>query len=140
MPDLRQQHRAQYRAVGMLGLTAFLLLLPGGVLSLLEGWLPMFEAAPDLQVGSSDKLVHGALFALCGYTAMRAWDRSAESWLYILFALSGFGAVTEILQLAVPGRAASAGDLLADVLGALAGIALGRHRNLHRSRPPDTDL
>ena len=139
MPDPRQRHRLQYQALGMLGVTTLLLLLPGGVLSLLEGWLPAIEA-PVLQTGSSDKLVHGVLFALCGFTAMRAWGRSAERWIYVFLALSGYGAATEILQLAVPGRAASAGDLLADVLGALAGIALGYHRNRRRESAPATGL
>ncbi len=119
----------------MLGITALLLLLPAGVLSLLTGWLPLVDA-PALHAGSSDKVVHGALFALCGYTAMRAWGHGAESWIYVFLALAGYGAATEILQLAVPGRAASAGDLLADVLGALAGIGLARQRNQPPAMPP----
>lgn len=77
-----------------------------------------------------DKLAHFFEYAVLGFLALRhqrcAVARSPQSSL-VRVALLGVlvGSVDECYQYLIPGRSTDAADLVADVLGALAGAALG---------------
>lgn len=78
--------------------------------------LPVFEA--------SDKVQHFAAFmALGGVGALAFPGRRALVWLVI--ALFAFGCLLEGLQLLVPSRQASLGDVIANSLGIVAGLGSG---------------
>ncbi len=78
--------------------------------------LPVFEA--------SDKVQHFAAFMALGAIGTLAFPgRRAMLWLMI--ALFAFGCLLEGLQLFVPSRQSSLGDVIADSLGIAAGIASG---------------
>jgi len=137
MPDPAVRHAGRYRAaqwqaIAALSLTAALLLLPGSALAALADWLALADT-PAPQVSGSDKFVHALLFGLCGLTSLRAWGDRRTHAVRTALALALFAVATETLQLWVPGRSASLGDLVADLLGVLAGMGLAAWTM--RSRP-----
>lgn len=86
-------------------------------------WLPMAAALDAADATAySDKLVHASLFAVLGCLAARSWLQPGQRWRVVL-ALLLLGGLIEALQAVIPGRSASLGDWLADVLG-LAGSLL----------------
>ncbi|RID99981.1 hypothetical protein D3F03_06295 [Simplicispira hankyongi] len=86
-------------------------------------WLPMATVLDAADATAySDKLVHASLFAVLGGLAARSWQQGRQRW-WAVAALLLLGALTEVLQSAIPGRSASLGDWLADALG-LAGSLL----------------
>lgn len=98
---------------------AFLLLVPSPVGGPSPRW---FAALERLQ---ADKLVHLTLF---GVQAMlgRRWARAASlraPGLWALAATVAYGALTELLQLHVPGRDGDLFDLAADGIGAALAVA-----------------
>lgn len=82
------------------------------------------RAVPNVGFSGIDLIVHVTVFGLWGVAVGREFPRVA------LGALIGAGAalavVTEVTQIMVPGRAFSWWDLLADALGATAGLILAR--------------
>ena len=71
-----------------------------------------------------DKLYHFGLYAILAILAMRSRRGSAFAvWSVLLFCVA-YGASDEFHQWFVPGRTASVWDLLADSLGAGAGVLL----------------
>jgi len=127
-------------AVLALGLTLLLLAMPGSVLTgllagvqaamqpvlaLLESWLQRWWARPATDgwqlVLPLDKAIHFLLFAWCGYWVTRGW-LGVYSWPGLLLALLAYGVFTELIQLLVPGRGLSVGDMIADALGAATGL------------------
>jgi VanZ family protein len=78
-----------------------------------------------------DKLVHALLFAVLALTGRWAGIRRPV----LTGLLVGYAAVSEVVQgLAPLARSASVGDVLADVVGLLAGLTVWAV--LHRSAPP----
>jgi VanZ like family len=68
-----------------------------------------------------DKVVHGLLFLALAFTGRWAGIRQS----LLGAALVGYAVVSELVQGLTPlARSASVGDLLADVVGVLAGLAL----------------
>ncbi|MFM7507399.1 MAG: VanZ family protein [Rubrivivax sp.] len=65
-----------------------------------------------------DKLRHLAVFGVLAWVALQGWARAPAR---VAAALLAYGVFIELVQSRVPGRHASAADVLADV----AGIALG---------------
>jgi len=106
-------------------LTVGLLLAPGDAVQELQTFvrglfqLPVVAAVPG---GTADKWVHGVLFTLWGCSLRLGWRRVPAYALFALLLMAG--AVTETLQLRVPGRKASIADLAADLAGAASGLAL----------------
>jgi hypothetical protein len=82
------------------------------------------RAVLDLGFSGIDLVVHLVMFGAWGFWA--TMDLFTTSWYRIV----GFGlllaATTEILQIAVPGRYFSWWDVLADALGVVLGVTLGR--------------
>lgn len=74
-----------------------------------------------------DKFIHVALFAVCGASLVKGWARQIGRWQWLFLILLGYGVLTEFLQLFVPGRGASVGDLFADCVGAGVGIFWAYH-------------
>ncbi|MBI3962103.1 MAG: VanZ family protein [Deinococcus sp.] len=69
-----------------------------------------------------DKLTHALLYLPLGWLLARATGRAPVA----LAVAALYGASDEIHQYFVPGRAASLGDLAADLLGSALGAWLGR--------------
>lgn len=82
-----------------------------------------FDPKPPAGLDSGhDKLGHAFAFfvlAACAARAHPAWG----AWRLFAAALA-FGAFIELVQTQVPGRSAEWGDLLADAVGAVLGIAV----------------
>lgn len=117
-------------ALAWAGLVAALLTAPA---SALPGWGGWFSLGPWLDP-HLDKAGHFLLFAVLAALAARSFAapapagwrrplaRRPSTWAAIVAV--AYGGVTELLQLAVAGRGAEAGDLAADAAGALAAAAL----------------
>ena len=113
---MRPKHRSPLPAVVWAALVAAALLSPSDLTPGGSAW------GRWLAEHGGDKAVHGALFfgqALWLARALGSGTGSARPrWLAAgLSAL--YGALLELLQLAVPGRAFEVGDLLANAAGAL---------------------
>lgn len=68
-----------------------------------------------------DKTVHMVAFFVAGLTASLA----ARSVIWPVLTLAGLAGIVELLQIFVPGRSASAIDLVASMVGVVGGLALG---------------
>jgi VanZ family protein len=130
------RQRERRIALLALGLTLVLLAMPGSVLagvqavmepliSSLKAWKASWWPWPSSdEVGLElpvDKLVHFLLFVGCGYWVTRGW-LGVYSWPGLLLALLAYGVLTEVIQVFVPGRGLSVGDMMADALGAAFGL------------------
>lgn len=85
--------------------------------------LSLVPSGPPIAIGMSDKVAHFgayALLTLLGIPLVSAVGARA----FMVLSIVGLGAALEAVQALVPGREASRGDLVADALGALAGIVL----------------
>jgi VanZ family protein len=111
-PATVSRRRWRWLALGWAVVVAALLAIPGSELPSAPRWL----------VGA-DSAVHFALFAPLALLVRRACDarQRAALWprpvLAAALLASGWGAATEILQIAVPGRHAEWSDLVADAAG-----------------------
>jgi VanZ family protein len=116
-------------AVCALMVTLLVLLTPAPTLNAvsqwLRNWLVLVPAVQQIDAYRWDWLAHAALFAVCGWSLMRGWYGTRRAPLVFFGALIAYGLVTEWLQQYVPGRGADPTDLVADALGALAGIHVG---------------
>lgn len=85
-------------------------------------WLPFAATLDAANVSqNSDKLLHATLFGCMGFMAVRGWlHRRQLTW--VLLGVLWLAPQTEWLQAYVPGRGASLGDVLADVLGLAVGV------------------
>lgn len=126
---------ATYRLLALAALsgTGVLLLLPGGLLSGAGDWLAQWWpfAAPSGPTSSLpiDKVVHLALFSLCGLLVLRGWvTTSGDNWPRLFLLLLLFAVFTELAQYLVPGRSTELADVGADAAGAALGISWGLWR------------
>jgi len=91
-----------------------------------------------------DNLVHGAVYALLGaFVAVALGGPAAgrRAGLFALVVVVAYGFSDEWHQASVPGRQPSFSDLIADTLGAAAGILLVRRRARRKeSHGPDPSL
>lgn len=86
-------------------------------------WVPFAVQIDEADVThNSDKLVHATLFACMGFLAVRGWTQRRQL-LGVLLVVLWLAPQTEWLQTYIPGRGASLGDVLADVLGLAVGVA-----------------
>ncbi len=101
------------------------------------------QALPPLPGFHSDKLIHGAVYAILGVLLWRALGRTTTltgaPLLVVTVALATlYGASDEFHQLFVPGRMCDLRDAVADFVGALTGSLvaafLSAHRYQHRDR------
>lgn len=114
-----------------LGGTLLLLLLPGNCLEELQQSfynLWPWGRSTSLKFGRlpTDKLIHGSMFAVCGFLLVKGWSlriyQSARPWGLLL--LAGF--MTELLHMLLPGRSMELSDMLANALGSTTGMLLAR--------------
>lgn len=115
-------------------LLALLLLLPADVYEGAEGgWLEwILERGPLL-----DKVVHAVLFGVLAWLAFRSFDALGLSRTGLLAALvaSAYGAILDLAQSLVPGRATEGLDMIADTVGAICGAIMAHSIRLSSSRP-----
>lgn len=118
---------AKWKLMFLLALwvTLLLLLLPGGAILHLKiwvaSWLPYAQVLDDSGLtDNSDKWMHFSLFAVLGALAARIWwgQRALRAAALGLVALA---VGTECVQHFIPGRSASIGDLITDIVGLAAG-------------------
>ncbi len=106
--------------------------LIAGALILAATLLPTGGALSGCPLGMPCAVWHALLFALLGvpvalrYATSRAATRSPVRVLgMVLLAIWIFAAVTELAQGPIAGREPSLGDWIADMVGALIGLAVG---------------
>jgi len=78
---------------------------------------------PDAGIGL-DKALHGIPYTLLAYMAMGLFQKRRTA-LLLAAAMVPTGFLLEIVQSYIPGRTFSAGDMLANNLGVLAGLGMG---------------
>ena len=112
-------------AFGVVFVILFSLTLPGQWIELFQSfvhpWWPWPSSGLVCHDFPIDKLVHTFLFLLAAALFVRGWSELRKHWYLIALSLLLFGLLTEFIQRFVPGRNASLGDLVADIVG----IALG---------------
>ncbi len=92
-------------------------------------WLSSMES-PGIPLNVSDKLAHLAAYALLGALVLRAANGglgrpvSARAALFSFLLSAAYGVSDEWHQSFVHGRVASAGDVVADAMGAFLAIAV----------------
>jgi VanZ family protein len=123
-PELEAGHRARWARwrgpIGWLCFVSFALLVPADLFS--------FPSSVDSSI-AIDKLVHfGLFFGLSSswYLAIRIQGAGRVVWSFLLALCLGAG--LEILQTVLAWRSGEVSDVLADALGAVAGIAWSRWR------------
>lgn len=85
-------------------------------------WVPFAVEMDKADIThNADKLVHATLFACMGFLAVRGWTQRRQL-LGVLLGVLWLAPQTEWLQTYIPGRGASLGDVLADVLGLAVGV------------------
>ena len=91
--------------------------------------VPLADMGLRSPVRWADKGVHGLLYLVLGGlvgVALAVRGRAGiGSWTLALLSLALFAALDEVHQLWLPGRAASAADWVADVVGGTIGLGLG---------------
>jgi len=97
------------------------------------------DRLPAVDLWQLDKLVHGLLYAVLGWLSGRALSarcapERVTGWALFLAAvcLAGFGGLDEWSQRFSPGRMTSAADLVADAVGATAGLLAASRYYLRR--------
>jgi len=90
---------------------------------LLSAWSgPIPSGVPAI----NDKLVHGCLYAVLGWTLGYGWTRGpgrfSHAWMIAIGAL--YGATDEWHQIYVSGRVADVGDWFADLVGLVRGYGV----------------
>ena len=122
------QHTRWYRllALASIVIILFLLSLPGHWIALLQSWVQLWWPWSSSESISSnfpiDKLIHSIMFATCAALFMRGWPMFRQHWWAVCLLLFVYGLVTELIQRYVPGRSATLGDFLADVIGVVIGM------------------
>ena len=93
----------------------------------LTSWPSFGTSGP--QIPGLDKVAHFGLYAVLGYLVARALavPRTRVALFAALAGITVFGLLDEVHQAWIPGREASVGDWIADVLGAATGIITAAH-------------
>lgn len=81
-------------------------------------WQALTPSPIPLPGEDSDKLAHAGTFLLLAFLTDAAWPERPIGWRSLAL-LALYGAGIEIVQHAVPNRAMSAADLVADIVGLL---------------------
>jgi VanZ family protein len=79
-----------------------------------------------------DKLRHFAAFAALAWVAVQGFGRARPAATAVALALLGYGVFIELVQSLIPGRQASAADVLADAVGIALGLLAARAFSLVR--------
>ena len=106
-------HAMKYASFLVSILIIIAVLIPGGNL-------------PDVRIGGYDKLIHIAMFL--GWALVVQYDfgtRPLSKRVIYFITGSLFSAITEILQILVEGRSFDVYDMIADMIGLIAGLLVG---------------
>ena len=88
---------------------------------------PVQSGAPLVSVPGMDKVVHAGeftAFALIGYRTLIHYVGRAKSYLAVAIVSLFYGGLTELTQLFIPYRSASAVDWVADLIGVAIGLII----------------
>jgi VanZ family protein len=94
-------------------------------------YMALAPVADKPPVAHADKLNHLAAFFALALIGAMGWPGSLRP---LLWGLAGYGAAIELLQLWAPGHQADPLDLLADGVGAMAGVAVFAAKRAWRER------
>ncbi|MDO9476103.1 MAG: VanZ family protein [Pseudohongiella sp.] len=108
-------------AAGSLVFVLLVLVTPGPVIEWLKTIMALPIRPPSESAFPMDKVVHCMMFAVSGFLVCRAWLPTRGAMLIIAMLLA-FAALTEVMQMVVPGRSGSVMDWLADGVGVLLGF------------------
>jgi VanZ family protein len=89
-------------------------------------------------IWGQDKIFHVLIFGILGFLLVRAYrspTRSSRVFMWAILIVLGYGLFDELHQCFVPGRFASAWDLLADAVGGTLGaiVSLNYHGRLRNA-------
>ncbi len=133
---IARTRRYRWLSVSFLLLVLVVLSLPGALVAQVADFVkallnlpPSSDTPPLLPL---DKLVHAGLFFVAGALLGRGWREPRGALWALALGLLLFAGLTELIQAYVPGRSASAGDVLADALGAVVGLWLSRRAGKSR--------
>lgn len=88
---------------------------------------------PSVNFPFADKFVHLAMYTTGGFLAAMYFIKASRPIAYAIAFGICYGIGDEIHQLFVPGRAFAAGDIAADALGTILGVAVFQFIVQHRS-------
>ena len=92
--------------------------------------VPVIDVAPRIPPAWLDKALHAALYGVLGWLVGRALRVSgrngATAFGLALISIAVCAGLDEVHQRWLPGRVPNAGDWLADVVGAVLGLLIGR--------------
>lgn len=108
-------------AIGSLVFVLLVLVTPGPVIEWLKAIMALPIRPPSASEFPMDKVVHCMMFAVSGFLVCRAWLPTRGA-IFIIAMLLAFAALTEVMQMVVPGRSGSVMDWLADGVGVLLGF------------------
>jgi VanZ family protein len=94
------------------------------VIMLLATTMKSGDEMPEIDIPYMDKIVHFGIFGVLGFLITYE-KRRADILTLGLCAL--YGAIIEVIQLFLPWRSFEWADMLADTLGALAGILVAKY-------------
>ncbi len=77
------------------------------------------DEMPKIEIPYMDKIVHFGIFGVLGF--LITYEKRHDDWPTLLLC-AVFGATIEVIQLFLPWRSFEWADMIADTLGALAGI------------------
>jgi len=115
----------QRLSLGLVAVSTLLLLLPASAMASVKTWLAVYLSwQPTIGVAfvHSDKLGHAAMFAVLAFACRLSWPYTPMA--RPAGALVLMGVVTEALQLWVPGRTGTWGDMAADCAGVVLGMVV----------------
>jgi len=87
-------------------------------------WLAFSPNPPPAADLGWDKANHFTAFGTLAFVGMQCLRRGTGRPWWVLAALLAFGVLIELVQSQIPGRDAEARDVLADMIGAVAGLAI----------------
>jgi VanZ family protein len=110
-----------HRSVICIAAVALMLLTPGPLIEWLKTLLSLPVMPPSETEFPTDKLVHCLLFAGCTFFCLQDWREKFGLFMVLLMMLA-FAALTELLQIVIPGRSGDWSDFAADALGIAGGF------------------
>jgi len=99
------------------------------VILVLIGIMMPGDDVPSVGIPHLDKVVHCSMFGfvtVCFYWDYLKAERKMPHLIYTIICIMIFGALTEVIQMYVPGRSCDYRDLIADTIGILLATAISR--------------
>ncbi len=94
------------------------------VIMLLATTMKSGDEMPKFDIPYMDKIVHFGIFGVLGF--LITYEKRRADWLTLALC-AGFGIAIEIIQSFLPWRSFEVADMVADTLGAAAGILVAKY-------------